>query len=269
MQPADAGGKITSMTTNTDTLTAAEQAALARVLELGQLAASDAYHVVLCHDTSGDDTAGRVYVAASGRRYISVDAETAITLREVPIVAEPDGYLLQLTLVDLECAAHAWSAACSTAGAAAPRHIADALIASGGDIIRAALDGTRAALEEHEGHTRDGWGGPAPRGLDVAVRGGQVIWLIWSTETSEVRIGGRPGAWHLHVATVGRSHPRIRATIEAAWSWREPGDRNAIVAAAMLAGITVEQLEAADALVEPPPGWEDRAVDRTHREGVL
>jgi len=94
------------MDTNTATaLAEAELAALTRALA-GQLADSDPYHVVLSHDTDGDETSGRLVVSqATGRRYVSIDAEHAITLRDASdpllgyspseVVVGPAGQMLE------------------------------------------------------------------------------------------------------------------------------------------------------------------------------
>lgn len=61
--------------------TQAEIEAVARATA-GSLPDGDLYHIVLSHDVDGDETSGRVSISQAGRRYVSIDAETAVTLRQ-------------------------------------------------------------------------------------------------------------------------------------------------------------------------------------------
>jgi hypothetical protein len=163
-------------------------------------------------------------------------------------------HVLQLCLRDLECAAHAWAAAASTSRAMAPALIARALVATGGDLMRAALEGTAAALAEHELDVAGGWSGPAPRGLDLHVRGGAVTSIDWASDTHAISLARRgAGGWRL---TIASQHPlsesdRVRAALVVAWRQREPEDYAAIAAAAQEAGLDDASLDAAARTLTP------------------
>jgi hypothetical protein len=76
----------------TETPTQAELDALARAIRDTYLDDSDPYVVVLHHDTDGDNTAGLVTVSQDGRRYITIDSETAVTLRSLRSADPLQGY---------------------------------------------------------------------------------------------------------------------------------------------------------------------------------
>ena len=86
---------------------------------------------------------------------------------------------------DLPTAARIWAAAAGTAGAFAPRHIADALI-WGRNLFEAALEGTRRATEEAG---EEDW--PPPRGCEISVFRGRAT-LIWKTERHEIILAQDP-----------------------------------------------------------------------------
>lgn len=91
---------------------------------------------------------------------------------------------------ELPIAARIWAAAAGTAGALAPRHIADALI-EGYNLFGAALEGTRRATEE----AGEGW--PPPRGCEIIVSQGEAA-LVWKTERHEISLTREPiisGNW--------------------------------------------------------------------------
>lgn len=149
---------------------------------------------------------------------------------------------LSHTSTDLSSAGRIWAAACSTAGALAPDHIADVLteqweafrsgrVGPPPDLSVAAIEGTRRASEEHESHAhlrRDGsldHVGPEPRGVDLRIYGGRTAALVWDTGGSHVislRPVGSPSrpAWVVEIQAPSdaiSTSPRIAAMLGMAW----------------------------------------------------
>lgn len=188
---------------------------------------------------------------ATGRRvsdaYVDLTAdgchESFIRIEPSPV---PPERMLQVRISDTECAARAWEAAAAIAGAMAPRHIADALIA-GSDLLAAALAGTAAAQAQHEEDVRGGWSGPAPRGVDIAIHGGRATRLTWSSDHHVVALVSLAAGWSLQLwAPDISTSRRVRAALFAAWRLREVADYAEISRAAGEAGLDEGDLERGD-----------------------
>lgn len=176
-------------------------------------------------------------------------------------------YTLQLHLRDIDTAAHAWAAAAGHAGAMAPSLVRDALIRSGGDLVAAAIEGTAAAARQHAVDVAGGWTGPEPRGLEVEIRSGAVSAVTWRSEAHVIRLSPRHGGgWSVRVSSEASltESSRCRAAVATAWAWRDAGDHEELARAASEVGLRL-----ADDEIEPPPGFEDRAVERAQRDGIL
>lgn len=179
-------------------------------------------------------------------------------------------FYTSIVLHDIIAAARAWEAACSTAGAALPAHVARILIETG-DVVRAAFDGCAACEAEHAAQ-RDP--GPTPRGLDLRLQPGSAPVIAWRTDTHEISLRRTSGisqhirtAWLIAVECEMPRHksPRLHAALGAAWCWRNRNltggplwaggapsayatagdfDASAIIQVAAEIGLTAEALEA-------------------------
>lgn len=120
---------------------------------------------------------------------------------------------------DLPAAAHVWAAAAGTAGAFAPRHIADALL-EGHDLLSAAVEGTRRADEEVD----EDW--PSPRGCEILVERG-VASLLWETERHRILLSPTSAGdkWDVNIyCRHDGACDRIRAAEATRRLWEEHGD---------------------------------------------
>lgn len=119
----------------------------------------------------------------------------------------------------LPAAAHIWAAAAGTAGAYAPRHIADAFM-EGRDLFSAAVEGTRRADAEVD----EDW--LSPRGCEILVERGSAS-LLWETERHRILLLplASAGKWsvEIHCRHEGDCE-RIRAADAARRLWDEHGE---------------------------------------------
>lgn len=87
----------------------------------------------------------------------------------------------------LDCAAECWAAAAGAAGAYAPRHIADALMADNhrGDLVAAIAAGTGRAYQQW---LDEGAHGPKPRGCSVRYDSGLPHSIVWGSDSHTISI---------------------------------------------------------------------------------